>query len=60
MGMAAMRAQATAADQGNGVYAADLELQSGGTWQVSVTATKDGKTLATKQLNSSVSGPMAM
>src|SRR6266851_4233403 len=60
MGMAAMRAQATAADQSNGVYVAELELQSGGTWQVSITAAKDGRTLATKQFNSSVSGPMAM
>jgi Cu(I)/Ag(I) efflux system membrane fusion protein/cobalt-zinc-cadmium efflux system membrane fusion protein len=60
MGMAAMRAQVVAADQGNGIYAADLELQSGGTWQVSITATKDGRTLTTKQFNSSVSGPMAM
>jgi multidrug efflux pump subunit AcrA (membrane-fusion protein) len=60
MGMAALRAQAAAADQGNGVYVTELELQSGGTWQVSITATKDGQTLATKQFNSSVSGPMAM
>jgi Cu(I)/Ag(I) efflux system membrane fusion protein/cobalt-zinc-cadmium efflux system membrane fusion protein len=60
MGMAAMRAQATAADQSNGVYVAELELQGGGTWQVSITAAKDGRTLATKQFNSSVSGPMAM
>jgi len=60
MGMAAMRAQATAADQSNGVYVAELELQSGGTWQVSITAAKDGRTLATKEFNSSVSGPMAM
>jgi YtkA-like protein len=60
MGMAAMRAQATAADQSNGVYVAELELQSGGTWQVSITAAKDGRTLATKQFNSSVSGSMAM
>jgi membrane fusion protein, copper/silver efflux system len=60
MGMTAMRVQTTAADQGNGVYSAEIELQSGGTWQVSITATKDGQTLATKQFNSSVSGHMAM
>jgi Cu(I)/Ag(I) efflux system membrane fusion protein/cobalt-zinc-cadmium efflux system membrane fusion protein len=60
MGMAAMRAQAAATDQGNGVYAADMELQSGGSWQVTITAAKDGRTLATKQFNSSVSGSMAM
>jgi len=60
MGMAAMRAQANASDQGNGQYSADIELQSGGTWQVTITATKGGKTVATKQFNVSVSGPMAM
>jgi YtkA-like len=60
MGMAAMRAPATPADQGNGVYIADLELQSGGTSQVSIAATRDGQTLVTKQFNASVSGSMAM
>ena len=60
MGMAALRAQAAAADQGNGVYGANVDLQSGGTWQVTITAAKGGQTLATKQFHSSVSGPMAM
>jgi hypothetical protein len=59
MGMAAMRAQATATDQGNGVYASDIDLQSGGTWQVTIVAAKDGQTIATKQFNVTVSGPMA-
>ena len=60
MGMTALRAQAAAADQGNGVYGANVDLQSGGTWQVTISAAKDGQTLATKQFDSSVSGPMAM
>ena len=60
MGMAAMKAQATLTDQGSGTYAGDIELQSGGTWQVTVSAAKDGQTIAGKQLNMSVSGPMAM
>jgi hypothetical protein len=60
MGMAAMRAQADAKDQGDGTYIADIDLESGGTWQVSIAVTKDGKPLAGKQFNVSVSGPMAM
>jgi Cu(I)/Ag(I) efflux system membrane fusion protein/cobalt-zinc-cadmium efflux system membrane fusion protein len=60
MGMAAMRAQSTLPDRGNGTYAGNIDLGSGGTWQVTVTATKDGQTIAGKQYNVSVSGPMAM
>jgi Cu(I)/Ag(I) efflux system membrane fusion protein/cobalt-zinc-cadmium efflux system membrane fusion protein len=60
MGMAAMKAQSNLRDQGNGTYAGNLDLQSGGTWQVGIVATKDGKTVASKQLNVSASGPMAM
>jgi RND family efflux transporter MFP subunit len=60
MGMPPMRAQANAAEEKPGVYAADLELGSGGTWQATVVAAKDGKTLATRQLNLSVAGPMSM
>ena len=33
MGMAALRAQASPMDQGNGTYLGDIDLQSGGTWQ---------------------------
>lgn len=60
MGMTAMRAQATAVDQGGGTYGAEADLESGGTWQVTISAVKDGKPLASKQFNVSVSGPMAM
>jgi RND family efflux transporter MFP subunit len=60
MGMAALRAQATAKDQGNGTYLGDIDLQSGGTWQMTIIATKGGQTIATKQSDVSVSGPMAM
>jgi multidrug efflux pump subunit AcrA (membrane-fusion protein) len=60
MGMAALRAQATATDQGNGTYLGDIDLQSGGTWQMTIVATKGGQTIATKQSDVSVSGPMAM
>ena len=37
MGMAAKRAAATLADKGNGLYEGPLQLESGGTWQVTVT-----------------------
>jgi RND family efflux transporter MFP subunit len=60
MGMAAMRAQGSAVYQGNGTYAADIELPSGGTWSLTITASKGGNTFVTKQLDVSASGSMAM
>ena len=60
MGMAAMHAQGTADDQGNGTYAANIELPSGGTWSLTITASKGGHTIATKQVDVSASGSMAM
>ena len=60
MGMAAMRAQGAADDQGNGAYAANIELPSGGTWSLTITASKGGNTIATKQVDVSASGSMAM
>jgi Cu(I)/Ag(I) efflux system membrane fusion protein/cobalt-zinc-cadmium efflux system membrane fusion protein len=60
MGMAAMRAQGTAVDQANGTYAANIDLPSGGTWSLTITATKQGRPIATKQMDVSASGSMAM
>jgi len=60
MGMTAMRAQGTADDQGNGTYAANLELPSGGTWSLTIAASKGGHPIATKQVDVSASGSMAM
>jgi RND family efflux transporter MFP subunit len=60
MGMAAMRSQGTADDQGNGTYAANIELPSGGTWSLTITASKQGQPIATKQMDVSASGSMAM
>ena len=60
MGMAAMKAQANLTDQGKGSYSGKIDLQSGGTWQVSISATRDGQSIASKQFNVSASGPMAM
>jgi len=58
MGMAAIKKVATLADKGNGTYEDALELPSGGSYQVTVTAMKDGKTIGSKQLNVSVTGGM--
>jgi Barrel-sandwich domain of CusB or HlyD membrane-fusion/YtkA-like len=60
MGMAAMRAQGLAVDQGNGAYAVVIELPSGGTWSLTIVASKQGQTIATKQMDVSASGSMAM
>ena len=51
MGMAAMRDVAALADKGNGLYEGPLQLQSGGTWQVTITVQRGGQTIATKQLS---------
>ena len=58
MGMAAMRDVATLADKGNGLYEGPLQLQSGGTWQVTITVQRGGQTIATKQLSLSATGGM--
>ena len=58
MGMAAMRDVATLADKGTGLYEGPLHLQTGGTWQVTVTVQRGGQTIATKQLSVSATGGM--
>jgi Cu(I)/Ag(I) efflux system membrane fusion protein/cobalt-zinc-cadmium efflux system membrane fusion protein len=58
MGMAAIHATAVLAGKGNGLYEAPLQLESGGTWQVSVTVQRDGHTIATKQLSLTTTGGM--
>jgi Cu(I)/Ag(I) efflux system membrane fusion protein/cobalt-zinc-cadmium efflux system membrane fusion protein len=60
MGMAAMHAQGTADDQRNGTHAANIELPSGGTWSLTISASKEGHSIATKQVEVSASGSMAM
>jgi RND family efflux transporter MFP subunit len=56
MGMAAMRTVATLSDKGGGMYEGPGQVQMGGTWQVTVLATKDGQTLVQKQLDVSAEG----
>lgn len=58
MGMAALTASATLVDKGNGLYEGSASLGSGGTWQVTITAQKNGQTIATKQLRLNVAGGM--
>ena len=58
MGMAAMRTVVTLPEKGNGVYEAPIQLQTGGTWQVTVTVQRNGETVASKQLALSATGGM--
>lgn len=58
MGMAAMRTAVSLADKGNGIYEGSTQLESGGTWQVTVVVKKNGQTVATKQLSVNATGGM--
>jgi RND family efflux transporter MFP subunit len=58
MGMAAMRTQVSLADKGNGLYEGTGQLESGGTWQVTIVAKRNGQTVASKQLSVNATGGM--
>jgi len=58
MGMAAMRTPFTLSDKGNGLYEGSGQLESGGTWQVTILAKKNGQLIATKQLSVNATGGM--
>jgi Cu(I)/Ag(I) efflux system membrane fusion protein/cobalt-zinc-cadmium efflux system membrane fusion protein len=58
MGMAAMRMPVTLSDKGNGLYESPGQLESGGTWQVTIVAKKNGQLIATKQLSVNATGGM--
>jgi Cu(I)/Ag(I) efflux system membrane fusion protein/cobalt-zinc-cadmium efflux system membrane fusion protein len=58
MGMAAMGATTQLTDQGNGLYEGGGSLGSGGAWQVTISAQKNGHVLATKQLHVNATGGM--
>jgi len=58
MGMAAMRTDVKCSDKGNGLYEGPGQLGSGGTWQVTITAQKDGQTIASKQFSVNATGGM--
>jgi Cu(I)/Ag(I) efflux system membrane fusion protein/cobalt-zinc-cadmium efflux system membrane fusion protein len=58
MGMAAMRTPVALSDKGNGIYEGSGQLGSGGTWQTTILAKKDGQTIASKQLSVTATGGM--
>ena len=58
MGMAAMSGETSLAEKGSGTYEGTANLQSGGTWQITVTVTKNGAVIATKQLRINAEGGM--
>ncbi len=58
MGMAAMRTQVPLAEKGSGLYEGAGQLESGGTWQVTILAKKNGQTIVSKQLSVNATGGM--
>jgi len=56
MGMAAMRNVATLSEKGGGLYEGSGQIQMGGTWQVTLLATKNGQTIAQKQISVTAEG----
>lgn len=58
MGMSAMQSVFQLTDKGGGYYEGSGNLQSGGTWQVTISAQKNGLTLASKQLSVNAEGGM--
>jgi Cu(I)/Ag(I) efflux system membrane fusion protein/cobalt-zinc-cadmium efflux system membrane fusion protein len=56
MGMAAMRNVATLTEKAPGDYEGTGQIQMGGTWQVTVLATKNGQTVAQKQMSVTAEG----
>jgi len=58
MGMAAMNVVTQLNEKGNGVYEGQAKLESGGTWQITVTATQNGAAVAVKQLTLIAEGGM--
>ena len=58
MGMAAMNAVTSLDEKSPGVYEGKVTLESGGTWQITVTAMKNAATVAVKKLNVNATGGM--
>jgi len=58
MGMAAEHAAAALNAKGEGIYEGPVELNSGGTWQVSLTVQRGGTTIASQNLTVDVAGGM--
>lgn len=58
MGMAAMDVTTKLSEKSGGLYEGAAKLDSGGTWQVTVTVQKNGQTVGTKQLRVNATGGM--
>jgi len=58
MGMAAMRTSVDLTDKGGGVYEGKGTLDSGGTWQVTLTAQQNGQKIASKHFTVNAEGGM--
>lgn len=58
MGMPAMRTTVTLSEKGSGTYEGTGRLESGGRWQVTVLARKNGQTIASKKLSVGSAGGM--
>ncbi|MGC2672487.1 MAG: efflux RND transporter periplasmic adaptor subunit, partial [Candidatus Acidiferrum sp.] len=56
MGMAAINISTPLVEKGSGTYEGQVNLDSGGTWQITVTAIKNGAVLATKQISLNAEG----
>ena len=58
MGMAEMRTESRLNETGAGNYQGSGSLESGGTWQVTVTARRSGQVIATRQMSVIATGGM--
>ena len=58
MGMAAVNIVTSLAEKNAGTYEGRVALEPGGTWQITITATKAGDIIATKQLSMNAEGGM--
>jgi Cu(I)/Ag(I) efflux system membrane fusion protein/cobalt-zinc-cadmium efflux system membrane fusion protein len=58
MGMGAMNVTTQLTERSAGVYDGTGVLESGGTWQVTITAKQNGQTIGTKQLRVNAEGGM--
>jgi Cu(I)/Ag(I) efflux system membrane fusion protein/cobalt-zinc-cadmium efflux system membrane fusion protein len=58
MGMAEMRVESRLAETGGGNYQGTASLESGGTWQMTITARRGAQVIATRQLSVIVTGGM--
>jgi hypothetical protein len=53
-----MRTQVSLTEKGKGLYEGPGKLDSGGTWQVTILAKKNGQVVASKQLSVNTTGGM--